>query len=169
MLTDAQTDGHRMPISHPATSRCDKNIQPVKILLYHSRCLTYTIAGPWDNFHIWKLTHGFIYRSHRCTLEWLSTHHCALTFFTLLANSADDDKLILSQKKTGFLFSGKNKKNISKCCMLNFVSADNLNIFVFFPRKQNLTFHANCLQMSNVYWKKINYHQYVVCWKCPEC
>ena len=52
------------------------------------------------------------------------------------------------------LFSGKTKKNISKCCMLNLVSADNLNIFVFFPRKQNLTFHANCLQMSNVYWKK---------------
>ena len=37
---------------------------------------------------------------------------------------------------------------------VEFVSADNLNIFVFFPRKQNLTFHANCLQMSNVYWKK---------------
>ena len=52
---------------------------------------------------------------------------------------------------------------------VEFVSADNLNIFVFFPRKQNLTFHANCLQMSNVYWKKINYRQYVVCWKCPEC
>ena len=59
-----------------------------------------------------------------------------------------------NKKKPKFLFSGKNKKNISKCCMLNFVSADNLTIFVFFPRKQILTFHANCLQMSNVYWKK---------------
>ena len=38
--------------------------------------------------------------------------------------------------------------------MLNFVSADNLNIFVFFPRKQNLTFHANCLQMSCLLEKK---------------
>ena len=61
---------------------------------------------------------------------------CTLTFFTLWANSAGDDKLILSPKNR-FLFSGKNKKNISKCCMLNFVSADNLNNFVFFPRKKN--------------------------------
>ena len=51
------------------------------------------------------------------------------------------------------LCSGKRKKNISKCCMLNFVSADNLKHFHIFPRKQNLTFHAKCLQMSNVYWK----------------
>ena len=86
-------------------------------------------------FQIWKLTHSFI--SHRCTLEWLSTHQCTLTFFTLWANSAGDDKLIFSKKKkqkkkNSFLFSGKNKKNISKCCMLNFVSADILNIFAFF-------------------------------------
>ena len=58
--------------------------------------------------------------------------------------------------KNRFLFSGKNKKIISKCCMLNFVSADILKHFHIFPRKQNLTCHANCLQISNVYWKKIN-------------
>ena len=118
----------------------------------HGITKTYTIARPWDNFQFWKLIHGFIYRSHRCTLEWLSTHQCTVIFFTLWTNSAGDGNLIFPSKNR-LLFSGKDKKNISKCCMLNFVSADILKHFHIFPRKQNLTFHANCLQMSNVYWK----------------
>ena len=57
------------------------------------------------------------------------------------------------KKNNRLLFYVKNKKNISKCSMLNFVSADILKHFHIFPRKQNLTFHANCPQMSNIYWK----------------
>ena len=46
--------------------------------------------------------------------------------------------------------------------------------FLFFPRKQDLTFYANCItngdnlhNVSNpVSWEK--YHQFVVCWISPE-
>ena len=56
-------------------------------------------------------------------------------------------------KKNKFLFSRKNKKTVSKCYMLKFFtqfSADDILTYILiFPRKQLLTFHANCLQMSN--------------------
>ena len=45
------------------------------------------------------------------------------------------------------MFSGNNKKNISKCCMFNFVSADILEHFHIFPIKQ---FDISCKSSPNV-------------------
>ena len=40
--------------------------------------------------------------------------------------------------------------------------------FIIFPRKQALTFHANCLAIGSCFLGKI--FQYVVCWKFyPQC
>ena len=56
--------------------------------------------------------------------------------------------------KCQILFSGKNKKNISICCLMK-ISADNIEIFSYFSRKKVLTFHANCLE--------------TICLKCQSC
>ena len=52
---------------------------------------------------------------------------------------------------------------------LNFQQTVYWNIFLIFLRKQDLTFHANynLHAMSNpIFWE--NYHQFVICWICPE-
>ena len=62
------------------------------------------------------------------------------------------------KKKNQICFLGKIRKHISKCCMLIFFtqsakhpfSADGiLKYFLILPWKQDLAFHANCLQMSS--------------------
>ena len=94
------------------------------------------------------------------------------------------------------LFPGKIRKNISKCHLLKFLPTvlSNLDIspirsfnlyhslgwfsrwqideiFLFFPRKQDLTFYANCLHwrqfacnVKSCFLGKIKIFQIVICW-----